>query len=266
MTDPIRPMFGTPALGVPANGAQDAFIGQSINDLAAGTQDFPTAVTGYSEMHSPGGQGFGVFGRADLFVNGVAMNEFDSFNHIGVPLGQFPPNLSFGTPDNLSISVLHAAYGEFPSAIADMVALGSQPFLCGYYIEAASVTLHGIFVDADAAHGPNVSAKLRNTGSGINLVLETKGPAAPNNAVMVHYDQAGNVKSAIKQSGDIWGRLLCPASFTVAGLPANPGLIAFAFATNGRKPSETAGHGTGVPVFWDGAHWISFCSGSQVQA
>ena len=55
-------------------------------------------------------------------------------------------------------------------------------------------------------------------------------------------------------------------SYTVAGLPAASTAGAKAFATNGRKPTEAAGAGTGVEVFCDGAHWISVCSGSQVLA
>ena len=35
---------------------------------------------------------------------------------------------------------------------------------------------------------------------------------------------------------------------------------------NGRKPSETAGVGSGVGVFYDGARWISVCNGSPVVA
>lgn len=55
-------------------------------------------------------------------------------------------------------------------------------------------------------------------------------------------------------------------SYPVIGLPSSPGAGAKAFTTNGRKPSETAGAGTGVEVFYDGAHWISVCSGLQVSA
>lgn len=53
-------------------------------------------------------------------------------------------------------------------------------------------------------------------------------------------------------------------SYTVATLPAAPGTGAKAFVTNGRKPAETAGAGTGVEVFYDGLRWISVCSGSLV--
>lgn len=55
-------------------------------------------------------------------------------------------------------------------------------------------------------------------------------------------------------------------SYAVAGLPATSTAGAKAFATNGRKPTEAAGAGTGVEVFCDGIHWISVCSGSQVLA
>jgi hypothetical protein len=39
-----------------------------------------------------------------------------------------------------------------------------------------------------------------------------------------------------------------------------------AFVSNGRKPGEAAGGGTGVEVFCDGNHWISVCNGAQVAA
>ena len=55
-------------------------------------------------------------------------------------------------------------------------------------------------------------------------------------------------------------------SYTVAGLPAAPGAGAKAFATNGRKPADSAGSGTGVEVFYDGSRWICGCSGTQVTA
>jgi hypothetical protein len=55
-------------------------------------------------------------------------------------------------------------------------------------------------------------------------------------------------------------------SYSVTGLPSSPGTGATAFTTNGRKPSEGAGAGTGVEVFYDGSKWISVCSGSAVTA
>lgn len=54
------------------------------------------------------------------------------------------------------------------------------------------------------------------------------------------------------------------ASYSVSNLPLGMAAGAKAFATNGRKPSEAAGAGTGVEVFYDGQHWISCCSGTTV--
>jgi hypothetical protein len=55
-------------------------------------------------------------------------------------------------------------------------------------------------------------------------------------------------------------------SYTVASLPASGQAGAKAFASNGRKPSEAAGGGSGVEIFHDGLRWISVCSGTQVTA
>ena len=57
------------------------------------------------------------------------------------------------------------------------------------------------------------------------------------------------------------GFLWCPRfsgppvlpNYTVASLPGSPGTGAIALATNGRKPSEGGGAGTGVEVFYDGS-------------
>ena len=53
-------------------------------------------------------------------------------------------------------------------------------------------------------------------------------------------------------------------SYTVAALPSSSVAGAKAFTTNGRKPTEAAGAGTGMEVFSDGVHWISVSGGSQV--
>lgn len=56
-------------------------------------------------------------------------------------------------------------------------------------------------------------------------------------------------------------------SYSVAGLPgsAKPGTQAY--ATNGRKPGQLAGAGTGVLVYFDNSSvWISVHSGVAVTA
>jgi hypothetical protein len=55
-------------------------------------------------------------------------------------------------------------------------------------------------------------------------------------------------------------------SYTVTNLPASPGAGAKAFVSNGRKPTEATGAGSGVEAFFDGVRWISGCTGLQVAA
>lgn len=57
-----------------------------------------------------------------------------------------------------------------------------------------------------------------------------------------------------------------PTSYAVAALPATGAAGQFAWASNGRKPGEGAGSGTGVPVFWNPstAQWFSYLSGAVV--
>ncbi|MBE7158474.1 MAG: hypothetical protein INR62_08595, partial [Rhodospirillales bacterium] len=55
-------------------------------------------------------------------------------------------------------------------------------------------------------------------------------------------------------------------SYTVANLPSGVSAGAKAFVSNGRKPGEATGAGSGVEVFYDGQRWISSCSGTQVAA
>ena len=61
------------------------------------------------------------------------------------------------------------------------------------------------------------------------------------------------------------GPIILP-SYVVASLPTGVVAGAKAFVSNGRKPAEGAGSGTGVEVFFDGQRWISSCSGSVVAA
>jgi hypothetical protein len=54
--------------------------------------------------------------------------------------------------------------------------------------------------------------------------------------------------------------------YSVQTLPATPPAGSKAFATNGRKPADASGAGTGVEVFGDGTRWISVSSGTPVQS
>lgn len=51
-----------------------------------------------------------------------------------------------------------------------------------------------------------------------------------------------------------------PVNYTVVSLPATAASGQYAFATNGRKPGEGPGAGTGIPVFFDSATgtWFTY--------
>ena len=63
----------------------------------------------------------------------------------------------------------------------------------------------------------------------------------------------------------IGGGYLALPSYTVASLPTAPN-GALAYASNGRKPGEAAGAGTGVMVWVSGYRWLSSLSGTLVLA
>jgi len=58
-----------------------------------------------------------------------------------------------------------------------------------------------------------------------------------------------------------------PKAYTVEGLPVSAVAGSIAYASDGRKPGESAGDGTGVLVYFDNAQaWISVHSGVAVTA
>ena len=63
------------------------------------------------------------------------------------------------------------------------------------------------------------------------------------------------------------GVALYRAKATVDQLPMTGNTAGdWAYALDGRKPGETDGGGTGVPVFWSASAWFSVTSGYQVSA
>jgi len=59
-----------------------------------------------------------------------------------------------------------------------------------------------------------------------------------------------------------------PPSYAVASLPPTAAAGANAWASNGRKPGEGVGGGTGCPCFYNPAtsSWFSYLSGTAVAA
>jgi len=55
-------------------------------------------------------------------------------------------------------------------------------------------------------------------------------------------------------------------SYTVANLPSEKAEGDIVYASNGRKAGQSAGNGTGVLVFYDGAQWIAADTGATAAA
>ncbi|EHH68360.1 glycosyl hydrolase family 28-related protein [Gluconobacter morbifer] len=115
-----------------------------------------------------------------------------------------------------------------------------------------SVGEHSFFIN----YGTNSGARFQNDG---NFVIYNNAAGAP-------------VFSANATTGTVLAdATLGTGVYTVAGLPTTSTTSdlkagCMTFASNGRKPSEAAGAGTGVSVFYDGTKWCSMCDGNAVEA
>ena len=103
---------------------------------------------------------------------------------------------------------------------------------------------------------------VRESGGGSGLSVSLKASGAPDAAELLTLSSAGRLTTA---------ETIRPFRGTVAQITGGvfivaPGPACIAFATNGRKPGESAGNGTGVPCFHDGSGWFSFCDGAALAA
>jgi hypothetical protein len=67
---------------------------------------------------------------------------------------------------------------------------------------------------------------------------------------------------ALQSTNALIGAIL--NSYTVASLPKTAQESAVAYATNGLKVGESAGKGTGVPVYYSNGKWRVFSGDTQV--
>jgi hypothetical protein len=114
------------------------------------------------------------------------------------------------------------------------------------------------------------------TGTGPVTILPSGTDGIDSGPVVLHlHDRYHIVSDGISFWHEIfWTNAVSPrflgpivlASYTVANLPTGVVAGAKAFASNGRKPSEGVGTGSGAEVFFDGQHWISSSSGTVVAA
>lgn len=103
---------------------------------------------------------------------------------------------------------------------------------------------------------------VRESGGGSALSVSLKDAGSPTPAVRLTLSSAGRLAT----SEAIRPYVGTVAQVTGGVFIVSPTAGCQAFATNGRKPSEGAGAGTGVPCFYDGTGWRSGCDGTPLAA
>lgn len=127
--------------------------------------------------------------------------------------------------------------------------------------ETQAAIAHDLFT------GGNLASQIIVNNSNAHMRLMTPSGLS---AWIVSVDSDGNINFTIASGGAAAGgnfnRPIRPAVTTVAGLAAFPGVVGqMAYASDGRKPAEGVGAGTGVPVSFDGTAWRA-PDGTTVQA
>ena len=190
--------------GIAAN--CNSLFGMTDNTL--GGANFPTGVTGYGLLESTaaGGQVFGMFARADAYAAGTTQaEEFDCFNFASSGSTQLPPDSSIGTAQVNCKGLVIVPYGNYASSLAVGIGGGTQTFQNGIYVQPGGVAYTALEVDATATSSPQYDAILKNSGGGLNLILQTMGSMTAGASVLDVRDAIGTAHASIRQNGDIFG-------------------------------------------------------------
>lgn len=213
-TDPTATYGQMPMIvgSVPGSHTSAAFF-SLYNDIPIGDASFPIAVTAHAELHSAGGTVFGYYGEATTFTTGVVTHELDTFNKSGVDApSTFPFNRALGTSQVLPISITCGAgtilsLQRVSAACMEIVQEGSTlgQFQYGIAIDANSVNVAGIVIDANTTQGPNLDLSLKNTGvTGHSIIdMTVTGAFTAANPVMRLFDATGADHLDITQDGSI---------------------------------------------------------------
>lgn len=292
-TDVTGGVFGDATLlNVGQAGNYDSFICGVENNLAADTEDYPTACTAFAKL-AAGSSGNSVFASASQvwgYAPGVYTNEHDSFSENGAPPTTWPPDRAFGTTQNLAITLTLGASGSYMNyAALELVqdGLDPQPYEFGLLTDpdafgaCCSNSTYGIAITADAdGNGPATDALLQNTGGGINLTLQTTGSMTSGNSVMQVLDASSGTHFALRQNGDILANNITPLSddgediggvslryntVYAENIQTNNGTNSWNFALGSGSGNVTLGYdgGTDVTVYTDGGVTIGSPTGGD---
>ena len=111
------------------------------------------------------------------------------------------------------------------------------------YVDSSITTAKSTLVSND-------SGKITTDGSG-NLSVEG------------NLTVTGSLTATI--SGTISPTIFKFPTSTFANLPASPTIGESFLVSNGLKPGETTGNGTGVLSIYDGTNWLSVSSGTTIE-
>lgn len=148
--------------------------------------------------------------------------------------------------------------------------------LAGNMIVLNGTGTYAITLPAANSLAAGTGFNFSNTGSGVVSILPNGTDTIdaepiilyPNDRYLIISDGVSSWHEVFRTNA-ISPRFQAPIvlpSYLVSSLPTGMPAGAKAFASNGRKPTEGAGAGTGVEVFFDGHNWISSCSGNAVAA
>ena len=149
-------------------------------------------------------------------------------------------------------------------------------YISGFMILLTGQTAYSITLPAASAVAAGTGFTFSVTGTGSVSILPSGSDGIEVGPVVLRqYDRYHIISDGTSYWHEVFrtnavsphfvGPIVLP-SYTVVNLPAGMTAGAKAFASNGRKPGEAVGVGTGVEVFFDGQHWISSCGGSPVVA
>jgi len=198
----------------------------------------------------------------------------------------FEPTVTYRLGFDSTTNVLRWYQGTLSYVVGKGISVGFQNvctsnttlpnYDAGNIVFLAGSGTYAITLPAAATVAAGTGFTFSASGSGVVSINPSGTDAIDNGPITLHQNDRYQI---ISDGSSCWREVFRTNSvsprftgtpvlptYTVAGLPAALTAGAQAFATNGRKPTEAAGGGTGVAVFCDGAHWISVCSGSQVLA
>lgn len=198
----------------------------------------------------------------------------------------FEPTVTYRLAYDSTTSVLRWYQGSLSYVVGKGISVGFQnictssmtlpSYASGNIVFLAGSGTYTITLPAAATVAAGTGFTFSATGTGTVTISPTGSDALDNAPITLRQNDRYHI---ISDGSSSWhevfhGNAVNPRftgtpvlpSYTVAGLPSASIAGAKAFASNGRKPTEAAGAGTGVEVFSDGVHWISVCAGSQVLA